>query len=408
MISDARVIESLLRDSDFSLLLEQATHATPSDLRRIRNRVGMEQARWLMEFAAVLPKAQEKFGLGLWLGTRRSVQQSTDLVTASYKASRFPRGAEIYDICCGIGGDARALRQRGPVVAIDNDAAIAVMAAANLGQPDSPPGSSGPTACPTVVLCQTADDWSPSTASAFLHIDPDRRPTGKRTTDPHHYQPGLETLDRLIELSAGVAVKLAPGAVLPATWQGRCEQEWISYRGSVRQQVAWFGSLANSTGAELRTATAIGDDVQQVTFRSADWQASPSSADRVGDLIIDFDPAIRAAGLSAAFAIANDWQALGEPSGFFTGDSLPDESLAVGYEVLWSGGADLKQIKRAATQLSRRLLEIKVRGSEHRPESLRKKLASKQTRTASEATLLIGRNRSSTYAVIAQRRSAAR
>jgi hypothetical protein len=68
-------------------------------------------------------------------------------------------------------------------------------------------------------VLEGADAW---------HIDPDRRPEGRRTTRVELHEPGPEMIDRLLERVAAGAVKLAPAAELPARWSDVAELEWIS------------------------------------------------------------------------------------------------------------------------------------------------------------------------------------
>ncbi len=393
---DAQTIAQIAREGRLTALLQaHQVPLGPADLQRLRADVGEQTARWLMEFLAIQRKAVEKFGEGVWLGTDRAVQQASDRATAEYKARRFPAAASIYDVCCGAGGDSLALRRYGAVVAVDSDPAMTAMVAANLAQ--------RPAFHPAAVVCTDAERLTLTGTANYLHIDPDRRPGEQRTIQPEHYQPGLEVVQRLIDAAQGAAVKTAPAATLPPGWQGRCQQEWISQRGSVRQQIAWFGELMAAPGPAARVATRVTAEGLAQSYASEDWRRTVDSAAAVREWIVELDGAVRAAGLSAAFAGDHALEAVGEASGFFTADRLPEHPLATGYRVLWSGPADLKQIKRAAVGLRRRLLEIKVRGSEHRPETLRGRLADKKTRQAPPATLLLGRCSAGTYAVIAQR-----
>ncbi|QEG38865.1 THUMP-like domain-containing protein [Roseimaritima ulvae] len=398
MSSAAVIIARLAREDRLAAVLQTQAGSGPlgpATVQRLRRDVGPEAARWLMEFLAVQRKAVDKFGVGVWMATERAVQQASDRATAGYKAARFPVAANIYDVCCGAGGDSLALRQYGAVVAVDSDPAMTTMVAANLAQ--------RPSAYPAAALCVDAQQLTMSGTANYLHIDPDRRPGEQRTIKPENYQPGLDVVQRLIESAQGAAVKWAPAAPLPPDWQGRCQREWISHRGSVRQQVAWFGELVSAAGTAARVATRVAADGTAQSFASEELRATVDATKDVGQWIVDLDGAVRAAGLSAAFGQANELLAVGDVSGFFTTDRFPEHPLASGYRVLWSGPADLKQIKRAAVGLGVRLLEIKVRGTEHRPEQLRGRLADKKTRGGPPATLLLGHHGGGGYAVIAQR-----
>jgi hypothetical protein len=49
------------------------------------------------------------------------------------------------------------------------------------------------------------------------------------------------------------AIKLAPAVQAPSAWQASAEFERISSRRECRQQVAWFGNLAQRPGKRLAT-----------------------------------------------------------------------------------------------------------------------------------------------------------
>jgi hypothetical protein len=74
------------------------------------------------------------------------------------------------------------------------------------------------------------------------HIDPDRRPAGRREHQVEHGSPDLPTIEAVIRRYHHVAIKLSPGADF-----GRlpfdAEIELISNHGHCKQAVAWTGRL---------------------------------------------------------------------------------------------------------------------------------------------------------------------
>ncbi len=399
-------------------LAEQAAAGEPlgaKQIARLRAAFGAEPARWLVEFAAAQAKAAEKFGSGIWLSTQRGIQQATDRRTAAYKAARFPVGVGVCDLCCGIGGDAMALMARGPVAAVDQDAVLAPMAAANLREARHRPAAGGESpsrwagAAVTVAAVQR---WLPLPPGQLVHLDPDRRPGERRTVDPQHYQPPLATLERFVAEAAGAAVKLAPAATLPEAWNARCEREWISFRGSVRQQVAWWGALvADSEGPDPRgagtwRATRLGPGELVDSFAVPPEVARRAAVGEaeVGKWLVDFDPAVRAAGLTAALAQTLGLRAVGGLAGFLTAATYERRHpLAAAYEIVWQGAAKWKRIAAAVRDRQLRIEAIKVRGAAVRPEPWQSSLAGLVAPDAAPATLLIGRHGKRLYAAIGRR-----
>ncbi len=383
-------------------------------LARLRNELGQPRAARLLQAAEqavaarakLLPDAAEGSGCSggsaqrLPLVTSRALQQASDWQLAAYKASQFPPQVAVVDLCCGVGGDAIALSHRGPLLAVDRDPQMCRYAAHNLSQ------WGGAVAA---VLCEAAEDLQLPN-NIWLHLDPDRRPQQRRTSAVEHSSPDAETIAKLIERVSGAALKLAPAATIPATWPQPQVREWISRGGSCRQQVAWF--LPTKQPAMLR-ATCLLPSGQPESFTIATEQAEQTGCSLVDQpqlWMFDFDPAIRAAGLSDAFAESLGLAAISSPAGFFTAEQpaagMQFSALVRGFRTCWRGPMDVKKIKQQLGQMRVARLEIKVRGIDLKPEQLRPKLLSRRPSgaAAADAVLLIGgRNRQTAYAAIAHR-----
>jgi len=153
---------------------------------------------------------------------------------------------------------------------------------------------------------------------------------------------------------------------------------WISLSGSVREQALLCGAtLANS---ELpisgRSAAVIKSD------GTARWFIAPPDlvtqrapvTNQLLAWIVDPDSAIRAAGLTEAYAAENQLSVLGRASGFLTGPSAPNmPHLCRSAEVLWSGSCDDRKLRRELRQRNFHPAVIKVRGTDHNPEQLIRK-----------------------------------
>ncbi|WP_164101207.1 class I SAM-dependent methyltransferase [Candidatus Laterigemmans baculatus] len=382
---------------------------SPAQLQRLRNRLGRTASEWLVATAALRKAAHEKLGIDGLLVTDRGLQQSTDRHIADYKASRFPAGAAVWDLCCGIGGDALALARRGPLIAVDRDPLICRLAAHNLTV-------SGSTSA--AVVCQAVDPQGIS-AGSWIHVDPDRRPGERRVADPHRSEPPASTIEAVLDRAAGGAIKLAPAADVPERWSREGAREWISQGGSCRQQVVWF---AAELPAGTRVATVVGrgssvEDIGAAHTFTASHRSAPAVAAAEGprNWLFDFDPAVRAAGLTEAMAEQLGLAALGGPAGFLTAEDRPNSdavspALYQSFQVLWEGPMDEKKLRRLLADFGVGSLEIKVRGVELAPETLRKRLLPKARRGGERSgernlTLLIGRveNRGRVYAAVAER-----
>ncbi len=117
----------------------------------------------------------------LW--TNQLLEQASDEHSAELSASYFPEGATIYDLCCGAGADSTSLARRGNLVAVDRSPVAAAITKVNLAW----------NGCRGTVRCENVDaiDIPPD---ACVHIDPDRRSSGARTTSVEWFEPGVEFL----------------------------------------------------------------------------------------------------------------------------------------------------------------------------------------------------------------------
>lgn len=333
-----------------------------------------EKARAVFELVELRHRAAVKFPQAeRMFFTRKAYEQATDAVVARYKAQRFAHCSRVVDACCGIGGDLIGLADVVPEsLGVDSDPVLAKYAERNVHLD----GGSAQ------VVTQLLDDQNLPECDAW-HVDPDRRPAGRRTTDPEAHQPSLETLNAWCRRTPAGAVKLAPAAQLPKAWNANAELEWISHRGECRQLVAWTGSLAGQPG--LRRATRLFEGRPVASIVGDPEEAIPLAAS-VEEWIYEPDPAVLAAKLQGSLARQHDVTAVAPGIAYFTSSQQVSDDLLATFRVLETMPLDRK---RLAAWLSTRdvgRLEIKVRGTDIRPEVLRKTLKPKGE---NEATLLI-------------------
>jgi len=139
--------------------------------------------------------------------TPNALEQATDEMIARYKAHRFPSDGPVVDLCCGISGDLLALAGRTSTTGVDHDPITCMLARKNCratGHGDV-----------TVHMANVAD-FSAAEFAAW-HLDPDRRPQGRRTSRPDQYEPDVTVVDRLLAECDSGAIKLAPAAQTPVS-----------------------------------------------------------------------------------------------------------------------------------------------------------------------------------------------
>jgi hypothetical protein len=382
----------LVSEAAQSWLAETAARAeSVSQVAQLRRQLSPEQTHLVLEQVALRSRAKVKFrGAARMFFAARPLEQATDEVVAAYKAQRFQAGEPIVDFCCGIGGDLLSLASRGPVLGVDRDPILALLAGANLAN-----------------ACDRVGDWRSAVViqeaaprllagASLWHIDPDRRPHGRRTTRAELYEPGPELIDALLAAQPSGAVKLAPAAELPPSWQDLAEQEWISRQGVCRQLVAWFGSLTSMPGS--RRATVLGHFSVRTLVGQADERVP--TAPEIGRYVFEPDAAVLAARLQAVLAAEQGLTAIAPQVAYWTGDRPIADALLAGFAVQDVLPYDVRRVKAYLRERGVGRLEVKQRGTGLEPATVQRQLRVSGDATA---TLLLARRKGKVTAIVAER-----
>jgi len=160
-------------------------------------------------------------------------------VVARHTAARFQGARRIADLGCGAGGDALALAERAPVLAVDRAPARLALVAANAAA----------RALPIDTIEASVEEYvlPPDIDAAWL--DPARRDDGGRVRDPEAWSPPLSVAVRIASSLPRAGIKVAPGidlAPLAAILPAGCEVEFISHLGTLVEAVLWFGAAVTA------------------------------------------------------------------------------------------------------------------------------------------------------------------
>lgn len=372
------------------------TRPLHAQLQSLRKEHTAERAHLVLEQIELRRRAKTKFRNAERLFfDRLALEQATDDVTANYKAERFRAHQSIADLCCGIGGDLLALARRCDVLGVERNERLAILAEAN-GQTlselelDHSLGRSQ----------LRADDVRACDLAGFAawHIDPDRRPDGRRTTRIELHEPSAAVWSELLQRNPNAAIKLAPAAELTPQWESENELEWISLDGSCRQMVVWCGNLTKTPG--MRRATVLsGTNYLQRSIQG--MSCFVSQTETIGRYLFEPDAAVLAADLVGIQAREHNLAAIIPGGGYLTGDLpiLDDLSLAA-FEVHEVLPFQLKRLKSLLRERGLGRLEVKKRGVDHDPEKLRREL---KVPGENAATLFVTRLPAGITAVLAQR-----
>jgi hypothetical protein len=378
-VEAARLLGELAHD-------DQPLHRRTSTLRR---QLSAARTHLLLQQVELRRRAREKFRHAARMYfTPRGLEQATDDAIAAYKAARFQRGALVADLCCGIGGDLCGLTGRGPVRGVDRSAELAVLAEANLA-------AVATTNQPIGNRVQVGEADSKCVAdTAAWHIDPDRRPQGRRTTRVELHDPPASMLERLLAQNGNAAIKLAPAVELPAAWRDRAESEWIGRGGECRQLVAWFGELAREPGR--RRATLLDSDGEVARTFSGDADVIAPRTTHVDRYVCE----PHAAGLAGALAAQHDLGSLTPRDSYLTSDRPPQDAALAVFEVVEVDRLDVKRLRRWLADRGIGRLEIKKRGVSIEPDTLRRQL---RPQGDAAATLLLANIDGAARAILASR-----
>jgi hypothetical protein len=335
--------------------------ASPALVAKLRRDLSDDRAHLVVEQVELRRRAKDKFALAERLFfTRKGLEQSTDEQVAAAKAARFPSGQPLADLCCGIGGDLIALAARGSAVGVERDPAVRLLAECNLR-------AHGRSA---EVQAADAADFDVASRAAW-HVDPDRRPAGRRTTRAELFEPTPAALDRLLDANPNAAIKLAPAAVAPARWRHSAELCWLGSRGECRQQVAWFGALTRHPGE--RSASVVDAHGGERTIVGSADEPIPTAA--LGRYLYEPHAAVLAAKLTGALCGSHSLAAVSAGVAYLTADVLIDEPACDAFVALDVLPLDQKRLRAWCRQRGIGRLEVKKRGVDIDPERLRKSVA---------------------------------
>lgn len=334
--------------------------------------------------------------------TQVGIEQSSDRWIAEYKAKRFPEGVPAADICCGIGGDLLALAAAHPVLGVDRSPMTALAAHFNLTAAQE--AGVLPEDADFQIFPGMAEEFLerfPAERFPLLHMDPDRRSEGVRTTQIDYFQPEFPVLEKLLEGRRLAAVKLAPGTEIPETWLSRMtEAEWITRNRECRQLIVWFDAEKERKGDFRATLLETHGAGVLGTFAGKPNLPLPA-AEIPGRFLFDPDPSLLAAGLEGDFAQTYALKRLGPGSLYLTGEKPVENALAACFEIRCVLPLDRKQIVRAVQESGWSRIEIKKRGAVPEPEEVRKWL--KLPKKGGMGTLFLARTASGSLALLANR-----
>ncbi|MFF2487674.1 SAM-dependent methyltransferase [Microbacterium sp. NPDC058062] len=341
--------------------------------------------------ARLRTRARAKFGdlAERMLFTRAGLEQATRLGIAARHAARFRDAGftRVADLGCGIGGDALGLAGLGlRVTAVDADEVTAGIAAYNLA----------PFGADAEVRLGTAEDTDLDGIEA-VWLDPARRTAGHSETARTRPEDWSPSLDWVFDLARRmpVGVKLGPGLdrdLIP----DEVEAQWVSADGATVELVLWSGALARP-GVRRAALVIRGDQAHEMT---AETDAADEPARELGAFLHEPDGAVIRARLIGDVARTLEAGMLDEHIAYLTSDAALTSPFVSTFRVREVLPADEKALGKALRERDIGRLEIKKRGVDVDPATLRTRL---KLRGSAAATLLLTRIGTRRTAILADR-----
>jgi SAM-dependent methyltransferase len=355
----------------------------PSTIQNLRRRLSASQAALLIEQTRLAKIAARKFSdPRQWFWTQQLLEQSSDEQTARETADDFPIGSSVIDCCCGAGADAIAMASSGKsVIAVDRCEIACALTQHNASSLNA-----------QIAIVQADIELLPGPDDAlisshvcgqsFLHIDPDRRADGARSTSLSRLSPNWETVQRLSTIGQGMSLKLAPGTktdsdVAIELSEMPNSKRWLSRDGSVRQQ-RWYWGIdrwpTDTTSVSMQMKNMVWHHETFLDRDVAESEMTDAIISTVGRFIADYDPVVRAAGVTVVFAEKYGLQLIETRNGYLTGDEPVPHPMIRYFEVLDVLPLDRKKLRSYARSLKVRSWELKSRSIEIDLDAWRREL----------------------------------
>lgn len=336
-----------------ALDLAKALKPTASNIERVAKQTGRAEAAWAFTQWRLRRKAEGKFALAHeMLFVAEALEQATHEEVARYHASRFPEGALVADLTCGIGGDLIALARRGPAVGYEINEERAECARHNV------------LAHGLTAEVRLGDG---STAGPFEYAlaDPARRIGGRRTLNLEEFEPNPIALAERFSRARLAAIKLSPMLADQALESLGTGVEFVSFGGECREALVWLGSEAQKGRWAVHVES--GERLEA-------GQTPPSGAP--DQYFYEADPAAVRAHCLGALCLRHGLVPLGESNGYLSGKALVDSPWLTAFETLEPNLASEREVRSWLKRHGAKLNAVKTRGARIDPQAAMSRLKS--------------------------------
>ena len=325
-------------------------------------------------------RGRVKFGdhVDRMLLTADGVEQATRWQVAARHAERFARSGvvTVWDLGCGLGGDAVALSAAGlRVEAGEADPATAALASVNL--------RGLPHARVRQARIEDVDLLAPPHGPVGAWLDPARRRPGRtdqhgrtrRTASLDQMSPSWQQVRQIARQLGQVGAKLAPSFPHQEIPAG-AEAQWTSFGGEALECVLWWGDLVQQPGRSAQIHSGPPEAGDWLVVRDDGGGPAPQAdgVDSLGGWLYEPDRAALQAGLVGVLARLVDGAETAPGAGYVTSDSEASIPWARRFRVLSCHPLATKGLRRWAREQDIGALTIKKRQVPIDPDRLRRDL----------------------------------
>lgn len=330
-------------------------------------------------------RGRVKFGdrVDRMLLTPDGVEQATRWQLAARHAARFREAGlvTVWDLGCGLGGDAMALAEAGLAVeAVDADPATALLAAHNLR--DVPGTRVRQARIEDLDLHQVAPHrLAPGRVGAWL--DPARRLPGRtdsrgrptRTTALDRLSPTWDQVREIAATLGHVGAKLAPAFPHEAVPPGS-EAQWTGFGGEALECTVWWGDLVRRPGRSAQVHLRSSTEGAWVEVLDDGGGPAPvaEGAEDLGEWLYEPERAVLQAGLTGVLARLVGGTETAPGAGYVTADSAVEVPWARRFRVRSVHPLATKHLRVWAREQDIGALTIKKRLVPLDPDRLRRDL----------------------------------
>ncbi len=314
----------------------------------------------ILEFIHIRTKAILKYPrASQMLFTKEGLEQASSKWLAEYRTLKikqaFPSVQNVLEICSGIGGDTIALGLRWGVITVEKDPEIIKILSHNLKvynlfeKVEIIEGD-------ILELIDQNDFKDKLSNIDCIFFDPSRRYNSNHTIKIEEYRPSLSLLAKLLKITPNIVVKVAP-AVNFSYIKFDCDIEVVSYKGSVKETMLWFGKFKKSDKPQI-IATKLPENISMVKQDNIPIKVSRFPK----KYIYEPDPAFIKAHVLNDIALKYNLFFLHEKIAFLTSDKALKTPMLKSYKYIYHCDMNFSKINKILKDYSIGRLDYKSRG----------------------------------------------